>query len=97
MIKPIEPLVKRVPYVGPVISTIGLVIDIKDIVETTTPMGAAKKIGGRFLKECTPPELFLAGKCVMLIGGLIASVGSGGNPLVVSGTISAARSIVKEI
>ena len=53
MIKPIEPLVKRVPYVGPVISTIGLVIDIKDIVETTTPMGAAKKIGGRFLKHPT--------------------------------------------
>ena len=60
-------------------------------------MGAAKKIGARFLKECTPPELFLAGKCVMLIGGVIASVGSDRNPLIVSGTISATRSIVKEI
>ena len=97
MIKPIAPLVKRVPYVGPVISAVGLAIDIKDIVETTTPMGAAKKIGGRFLKECTPPEVFLAGKCVMLVGGMIASVGSGGNPLLVSGTISAARSIIKEL
>ena len=72
-------------------------MDVKDILESSTPMGAAKKIGGRFLKECTPPEIFLAGKCVMLIGGVIASVGSGGNPLVVSGTISAARSVIKDI
>jgi len=90
-------LVKRVPYIGPVISAVGLAIDIKDIAENSTPIGAAKTIGGRFLKECSPPELLIAGKCVMLIGGVIASIGSGGNPLVVSSTISAARSIVKDI
>lgn len=97
MIKPIEPLVKRIPYIGTVLSTVGLVIDVKDIVESSTPMGAAKTIGSRFLKECTPPELFVAGKCLMLIGGVIASVGSAGNPLVVSGTISAARSVIKDL
>ena len=97
MIKPIEPLVKRIPYVGPVLSTVGLVIDVKGILESSTPMGAAKTIGSRILKECTPPELFFAGKCVMLIGGVVASFGSGGNPLIVSGTISAARSIVKDV
>ena len=31
----------------------------------------------------------------MLAGGIVASVATGGNPLVVSGTLSAARSIVK--
>ena len=92
----VQSLAKRVPYIGPVISTVGLVIDVKDIIEVSTPMGATKTIGGRFLKECSPPELFIAGKCIMLIGGVIASVGSGGNPLVVSGTITAARSIVKD-
>lgn len=72
-------------------------MDIKDIVETSTPIGAIKTVGGRILKECTPPELFIAGKCLMLIGGMIASAGSGGNPLIVNGTISAARSIIKDI
>jgi len=57
-----------------------LAIDIKNIVETSTPIGAAKTIGGRLLKEYTPPELFIAGKCVMLIGGVISSVGSGATP-----------------
>jgi hypothetical protein len=90
-------LIRRVPYIGPLISSVGLAIDIKDIVETSTPIGAAKTVGGRLLKECTPPELFLAGKCIMLVGGVIASFGSGGNPLIVSGTISAARSIVKDV
>lgn len=89
-------LIKRAPYVGSVISSVGLALDIRDIVETSTPIGAAKIVGGRFLKECTPPEIFIAGKCVMLIGGVVASIGSGGNPLVV-GTISAARSIIKDI
>lgn len=88
-------IVKRVPYVGPVVSGIGLAIDVKDIVETTTPVGAAKIIAGRLVNECTPPELLFAGKCVMLTGGIIASVATGGNPLVVSGTVSAARSIIR--
>ena len=88
-------IVKRVPYVGPVVSGVGLALDVKDIVETATPVGAAKIIAGRLVKECTPPELLIAGKCVMLAGGIVASVATGGNPLVVSGTLSAARSIVR--
>jgi hypothetical protein len=31
----------------------------------------------------------------MLGGGIVASVATGGNPLVVSGTVSAARSIIR--
>lgn len=89
-------LAKKVPYIGPAISTVGIVLDVKDIVESSTPLGAAKIIGGRLLKECTPPELLIAGKCVMLTGGIIASVASAGNPLILSGTISAARSIIRD-
>ena len=92
-----QTMIRRVPYVGPVIGGVGLALDVKDIVESSTPIGAAKIIGGRLLKECTPPEIFIAGKCVFLIGGVVASVSTGGNPLVVSGTISAARSIVKDL
>ena len=87
--------VKKLPYVGPVISTVGLALDVKEIVENSTPMGAAKVITGRILKECTPPEVFLAGKCIMLGGGIVASIATGGNPLLVSGTVSAARSIIR--
>ena len=83
------------PFVGPAVSAVGLALDVKDIVETTTPVGAAKIIAGRLATECTPPELLIAGKCVMLIGGAVASVSTGGNPLMVSGTISAFRSIVR--
>ena len=54
---------------------------------------------GRFLRECTPPELLIAGKCkcVMFAGGIVASISTGGNPLVISTTVSAARSIVKDL
>ena len=90
-----NPVVKRIPYVGPVVNTVGLAMDIKDIVENGTPIGAAKTIGVRFLNECTPPEIFFAGKCVMLVGGVVATVNTGGNPIVLSGTLSAARSIVR--
>jgi len=95
IVKPTS-LAKKIPYIGPVISGVGLALDVKDIVENATPLGAARIIGGRLLKECTPPELLIAGKCVMLTGGVIASVASAGNPLIVSGTISAARSIIRD-
>lgn len=39
-------IVKRVPYVGPVVSGVGLALDVKDIVETAIPVGAAKIIAG---------------------------------------------------
>ena len=48
-------IVKRVPYVGPVVSSVGLAFDIKDIVEGATPIGAVKIIAGRVVNECTPP------------------------------------------
>jgi len=89
-------IVKRVPYIGPVVSGVGLALDVKEIVETATPVGAAKIIAGRLVNECTPPELLIAGKCVMLAGGIIASVATAGNPMVVSATVSAARSIIRD-
>lgn len=46
-------VIKRLPYVGPTIQGVGLVLDVKDIVESSTPLGASKIIAGRFIKECT--------------------------------------------
>ena len=88
-------IVTRVPYVGPVVSGVGLALDVKDIVETATPVGAAKIIARRLVNECTPPELLIAGKDVMLAGDIFASVATGGNPLIIGGTISAGRSIIR--
>lgn len=76
-------------------SGVGLALDVKDIVETATPVGAAKIISGRLVTECTPYELLIAVKYVMLVGGLVTVVATVGNPVVISGTVSAARSIVR--
>lgn len=51
IVKP-TPLAKKIPYIGHVISGVGFVLDVKDIVKNSTPLGAAKIIGGRLLKEC---------------------------------------------
>lgn len=89
-------IIKRTPLLGPVISSASLAYDVKEIVETATPVGAAKIIAGRLINECSPPELLIAGKCVMLVGGIVATVSTGGNPIVLSATLSAFRSIIKE-
>ena len=88
-------IVKRVPYLGPVISGVGLILDVKDIVETATPVNAAKIIAGCLVNECTPSKLLIAGKCFMLVGSRIVSVNTSGNLLLVSSTLPAARSIVR--
>jgi len=46
-------VVKHVPFVGPVVSSVGLVLDVKDIVDNATPVGAVKIIAGRFVKKFT--------------------------------------------
>jgi hypothetical protein len=55
-------VIKQVPYLGPGIQSIEIVIAAKKIVESSTPLGATKIIASRFIKECTPPEIFIAGK-----------------------------------
>ncbi len=72
-------------------------MDAKEILENSTPLGASKIIAGRFIKACTPPEIYIGGKCLMFVGGMIASISTGGSPLIVSGTISAGRSIIKDV
>ena len=89
-------IVKHVPYIGPDISMAGLALDVKEIIEIATPVGAAKIIIGRLLNECTPPELLIGGKCVVLVGGIVASIATGGSPMVITGVISAARSITRD-
>lgn len=98
MISPItSKVIKRVPYVGPVIQGVGIALDTRQVIESSTSLGAVKIIAGRFVKECSSSEIFIAGKCVMFVGGLVASVSTVGNLLVVSGTMSAARSIIKDL
>ena len=90
-------VVQKIPLVGPTIGAVGIALDIKDIAEGSTPLGVAKIVGGRLYDECTPPELWLTGKCLMVTGGVIASVYTGGNPLVLGGTFSAFRAIIKNV
>lgn len=89
-------LIKRVLYLGPVIQGIEIALDAKKIIESSTQIGVTKTISGRFLKDCTPSEILIAGKCLMLLGGVVGSVNTTGNPLVVSGTMSATRSRMKQ-
>lgn len=90
-------LVKVVPFVGPAAGAVSLGLNLKEIAENATPMGTLKIVAGRLYDQCTPLELWIAGKCVMFFGGVVASVYTGGNPIVVSGALGAFRSIVKKL
>ena len=93
MINITSKVIKRTYYVVPVVQSVGIALDAKKILETFTPLVLAKIISGRFLKECKPPEIFITGKCIMFVEGVVASVSTGRNPLVISGTRSANFSI----
>ena len=90
-------ITKTIPVIGPTVGAVGLALDVKEIAENATAVGAVKVIAGRIYNKCTPPELWLAGKCVMFVGGLVASVYTGGNPMIVGGTLSALRGMIKKI
>ena len=88
---------KEIPYVSPITSTIGISLDIKEILESSTsPFATLKFVGKRFTHECTPPELFIVGKCLMVASGVAASFYSGGNPLIVKAAISSLRALIKK-
>lgn len=96
MIKIPTAIAKRLPYVCPVVSDVGLAMDVKNIVESATPVGATKIIVKRVLNKCTSPKLLFAGKCIMLGGGTVAVFATGGNPLIVSAVLSAFRFIIQK-
>ena len=50
-VKVVQKVIKRVPYVGPVIQGAALALDTKEIIETSTPSGASKIILGRFFEQ----------------------------------------------
>ena len=79
-------VIEKIPLIGPTVQIIGLGLDVKEIVQSSTPTGAAVTIGTRVLEACTAPLLFFGGKCVFALGGTIAAISTGGNPLVVMGT-----------
>lgn len=76
----VSKLIKWVPYVGPVIQGLGIAMEAKEIVESSTPVSQTKIIAGRFIKECIPLEIFIARKCLMLIGGVVVSFSTGEIP-----------------
>lgn len=90
-------VVRGIPIVGPTIGAVGIALDIKEIAENATPLGTVKIIGGRLYDECTPPELWFTGKCLMLTGGIVASAATGGHPLILGGTFSAFRAVIKKL
>ena len=49
------------------------------------------------LKSEFHQKIFFTGKCIITIGEVVASIYTGGNPLVVYGTMSSICSIVKDI
>ena len=55
----------------------------------------SKIIVVRILKEYTLLGLLITGKYVMLTGGIIASIATVGNPLILSPTLSVACLIVR--
>ena len=90
-------IVKRIPYVAPITSTIGISLDVKEILESSSsPFAGLKFVGKRFAYKCKPPELFLAGKYLMVASGVAASFYSVGNPLIVSAAISSLRALIKK-
>jgi len=74
----VNDVIQRASYVGPVIQSVSVGMDAQEISGNFRPLGAAKVIGGRVMKCFTPPALFLVGKCLRLVGGVIASVSTGG-------------------
>ena len=88
-------IIKKLLYVGPIIESEGIALDIKDIVESSTSVGAVKTILTRGLQKCTPPEFYFGEKCAMPAGVLIASIATGVNPIVLGRLLSADRSIVR--
>lgn len=85
---------EKTPLIGPIAGGIGLALDTKEIIEGSTPLGATKKIGSRVIKECTPPELYLTGRCLWLVGSTITTIYTGGNPMAGASAVSALRSII---
>ena len=83
--------------ISPTIGVVGLALDLREIAEDATPLGVVKIVGNRLYDKCTPPELWLTGKCVMLAGGIVASVATGGNALIIGGTLSAFRAVIKKL
>ena len=90
-------VVSKLPCVGSAAQGVGIILDAKEIIDNSIPLGAVKILGSRVAKACVPPELYIRGKCVMLVGGVIATISTVGNPIVLSGTMSAFRSIIKDV
>lgn len=62
----VKSIAEKAPLIGPIVGGVGVASDVIDIAQSSTPLGAAKKIGSRLIQQCTPPEIYLTGKCLWL-------------------------------
>lgn len=83
------------PFVPPIMNTMGLGMDTKEIVASATFLEGVKIVGSRFASACTPPNLYYGGTCIMFVSGAFATITSGGNLILLTGTLTAARAIIR--
>lgn len=88
----LDPLIKNAPVIG---SCYGFATTAIKVYNTTTPAGAIKTAAKGVLIDCTPPAIKYPVLCATLIACGVASFVTGGNPLVVSATVTIGEAIVE--
>ncbi len=63
----------------------------------TTPSGAVMTAAKGIVIDCTPPIIKYPALCAALAGCCLASVATGGNPLVISATVTIGEAIVDSV
>ena len=88
----IEPLLKNAPILG---SCYGFTKTAIKVYNSTTPTGAIKTAVKGIVLDCTPPVIKYPALCAALLGCCIAGLATGGNPLVISATVTIGEAIVE--
>lgn len=86
------PLMKNAPVIG---SCYGFATTAVKVYNTTTPSGAIKTAVKGVVIDCTPPAIKYPVLCAAFATCGVASFVTGGNPLVVSATVTIGEAIVE--
>ena len=86
------PLMKNAPVIG---SCYGFATTAVKVYNSTTPTGAIKTAVKGIVIDCTPPVIKYPALCAALATCGVASFVTGGNPLVVSATVTIGEAIVE--
>lgn len=88
----LAPFLKNAPVIG---SCYGFATTAIKVYNSTTPSRAVKAAVKGLVLDCTPPAIKYPVLCAALAGCCVASVATGGNPLVVSATVTIGEAIVE--